>query len=444
MAAPPWMGNAFREIGNREIKGRNDNPAILGYAKTIGAHWVEHDEVPWCAAFVGACLENAGIRSSRSMRARSYSDFGDKVDTPLFGAIAVFRRGNDPSKGHVGFVFSADRDKIYVLGGNQSDSVNVSGYSRSRLVALRWPSGFNPQIQDERNPEFLECLTHILRHEGGWSDDPYDPGGATNQGITLSRYASHIGEKLDGGNRARLIAALKNISPAAVREIYFRRYWHVSRAGQLPAGLALMHFDCAVNQGPARAAKFLQSSVLAEVDGEIGPLTLSAAHKSDVSKAITRYHRLRTRHYRGLSHFWRFGRGWLSRVDDIREVSLRHLSDNGEKISEGVVGTTKPKLVKREEASRQTNEENGMTQVPKWWGQSMTIWGAIITALSTVLPLVGPIFGIELSADVIDAFGAQVLTLMQMTGGVLGTVITVYGRVRADKPLEQRAFMLKV
>ena len=68
---PRWLACAWDELGQREIDGSADNPRILAYFRAVGQDGILHDEVPWCAAFVGACLERAGNASTRSLMARS-------------------------------------------------------------------------------------------------------------------------------------------------------------------------------------------------------------------------------------------------------------------------------------------------------------------------------------------------------------------------------------
>jgi len=79
----------------------------------------------------------------------------------------------------------------------------------------------------------------------------------------------------------------------------------------------------------------------------------------------------------------------------------------------------------------------------KWWGQSMTIWGALITALSTVLPALGPALGIDITADLVQQVGAQVVQTIQVVGGLIGTLLTIYGRARATQPLARRDMTVK-
>ena len=74
----------------------------------------------------------------------------------------------------------------------------------------------------------------------------------------------------------------------------------------------------------------------------------------------------------------------------------------------------------------------------------MTIWGAIITALATVLPALGPLLGFTIPAELIHQLGDQVLLVVQALVGLAGTILTIYGRVRATTPLERRRVILKL
>lgn len=141
---PVWLRRARQEIGVSEIAGRQHNARILSYAERAKLFWND-DETPWCASFVGSCLEDAGIKSTRSGLARSYENWGQPCGA-IPGAIVVFWRGSRSSiYGHVGFVTGRDQHgNIMVLGGNQSDAVNIKPFSTDRVVGYRWPAGFDP------------------------------------------------------------------------------------------------------------------------------------------------------------------------------------------------------------------------------------------------------------------------------------------------------------
>lgn len=81
------------------------------------------------------------------------------------------------------------------------------------------------------------------------------------------------------------------------------------------------------------------------------------------------------------------------------------------------------------------------TQSPttgKWWGHSLTIWGAIITAASTVLPALSPLLGLDITPDLVRELGDQVVDAAQAIGGLIGIVLTIYGRTRASSSIERR------
>lgn len=139
---PKWVELAKSMIGVSEVKGQTHNPEVLQMWKDIKRGGIKDDETPWCAAFVGAMLERAGIKSSRFESAKSYEVWGQPVASPCVGSIAVFSRTGG---GHVGFVVGQDTSgQLLILGGNQSDKVCIRTFPRSRVTALRYPSGFTP------------------------------------------------------------------------------------------------------------------------------------------------------------------------------------------------------------------------------------------------------------------------------------------------------------
>lgn len=442
MDHPKWLEVAWAELGQREIAGSGDNPNIIEFFADIGQAADAHDEIAWCAAFVGACLERSGIVSTRSLLARSYLDWGERAAAPLRpGAVGVLSRGSDPALGHVGFVLGETDDSIILLGGNQSDAVTVQAFAKDRLIDFRWPVPAIPARTDVATAEediFGQALAHVLEMEGGYSDDPYDPGGPTNFGITLKVFAAWQGHGLDTSNRERLKGDLLVIEPETVRSIYLARYWRPARCAELPVAIALMHFDAAVNHGVAGAARFLQTAVGTDVDGEIGPLTLAAAARCDAVTAVNTYAGLRRARYRALPHFWRFGRGWLARVDKTLARAL-----------ELAATATTPAGYSVQKGTADMDSELPTTETPdasssKWWGNSVTIWGALISGLSVVLPVLGPALGLDFTTDLVRQLGEQVATAFQAVMAVAGTLMTIYGRVRASQPIERRIVNLKL
>lgn len=139
---PKWFNLAEGEIGVKERKGKAHNPVILGYYEEAGHPYIDNDEVPWCAAFVGAMLKRAGLKGTGALTARSYLNWGKPLKKPKEGAIMVFKRGNSSWQGHVAFYVKEDKTHYHVLGGNQSNAVNISRYPKTSLLGIRWPTSF--------------------------------------------------------------------------------------------------------------------------------------------------------------------------------------------------------------------------------------------------------------------------------------------------------------
>ena len=168
---------------------------------------------------------------------------------------------------------------------------------------------------------FSAALQHTLREEGGFSDHPKDPGGATMKGVTLDTYRTYR------RNPHLTAEDLKNISDQELRDIYRTRYWDAVKANDLPAGVDFCVFDCAVNSGPGRAAKILQEVVGAKPDGGIGPLTLSAvrAHcvtAEDTKNLINAFCDKRLQFWKSLPTYGTFGAGWSARGERVRKAAL--------------------------------------------------------------------------------------------------------------------------
>ena len=131
---------AKAEVGTVEW-AKGDNPKVVAYFKDSGNPGVTNDETAWCAAFVGAMLRRAGVKSTGALNARSYLDWGTPVDRKNAqpGDVVIFKRGNSSWQGHVAF-FVKDRGALIdVLGGNQSNAVNIKGYQAASLLGIRRP-----------------------------------------------------------------------------------------------------------------------------------------------------------------------------------------------------------------------------------------------------------------------------------------------------------------
>ena len=136
------MTIAKNELGQSEIPGPKHNPRVVEYLKTTGSWW-NSDEIPWCSGFCNWAISKSGIKGTNSAKALSWSDWGQALSKPSYGAIAVIDYGK--GKGHVGFVAGKNSTgKIVLLGGNQSNRVKYSVFSSNKIKSYIYPSGHDP------------------------------------------------------------------------------------------------------------------------------------------------------------------------------------------------------------------------------------------------------------------------------------------------------------
>lgn len=137
---PPWIDEAMRHRGLREIPGKQHNKTIVNWLIQMKAWWRE-DETPWCATFVSHCLRASGLPIPKAFyRAKEYSIYGTAVSKAniSFGAICVkSRKGGN----HVFFAVaqSPDGKIIYGLGGNQGNKVCIVAFKIDEIDEIRWP-----------------------------------------------------------------------------------------------------------------------------------------------------------------------------------------------------------------------------------------------------------------------------------------------------------------
>lgn len=149
---------------------------------------------------------------------------------------------------------------------------------------------------------FERAIPILLEEEGGLVDNPRDPGGLTNYGISQRSYP-HVD-----------IRALTRASAAA---IYARDFWPACGADKLQWPLCLFAFDHGVNAGPVAAIKCLQRAAHVNDDGHLGPLTLAAVERAELRRVCRQYNVERCRYYMSLGGFATFGLGWLGRVASV-------------------------------------------------------------------------------------------------------------------------------
>lgn len=163
---------------------------------------------------------------------------------------------------------------------------------------------------------FAACIPIILQSEGGFVNDPRDPGGATNLGITKAALELYRGHPVS-------VDDVKHLTRAEAESIYLANYYNPAHCPDLPAGADLAVFDIAVNSGVGRAVRMLQQAAGVATDGHFGPQTLAAVRAMSAAGLIRNLHDTRERFYRSLPTFDRFGKGWLARNDRTRDLAMQ-------------------------------------------------------------------------------------------------------------------------
>lgn len=163
---------------------------------------------------------------------------------------------------------------------------------------------------------FTRALPVILKFEGGKVDDPADPGGRTNQGITQKVYDAY---RRRAGGQVRDVYQMTDDERDA---IYRQQYWNLIKGDQLPGGVDLVVFDGAVNSGVSRSVKWMQTALGVVADGIIGPGTLHAVNDPnlDNDQLIAEIIANREAFLKTLKTFKRYGKGWFSRTLQVEQI----------------------------------------------------------------------------------------------------------------------------
>ncbi|MFT4190859.1 MAG: glycosyl hydrolase 108 family protein [Comamonas sp.] len=148
-------------------------------------------------------------------------------------------------------------------------------------------------------PAFEQAFAQVIGHEGGYVNDPRDPGGETKYGISKRAYP-----QLD----------IAGLTLADAKAIYLRDYWLRARCDQMAPGLAFDVFDFAVNSGIGTAIRHLQRALGLAEDGVVGPQTLAELARANVPALRARFSGHRLQFMSSLSTWPTFGRGWARRV----------------------------------------------------------------------------------------------------------------------------------
>jgi len=157
------------------------------------------------------------------------------------------------------------------------------------------------------NKRFDWIIKFTLDAEGGYDNDPDDPGGETKYGID---------------KRSHPDVNIKELTLDEAKDIYYTEYWTKFKCDQFAEPLGEVYFDCCVNTGQKQSNKFIQRAVGTEPDGIIGPKTLTAVKQNDPTVLANAVIDQRQRFYENLAYnkasLKKFLKGWTNRNINLR------------------------------------------------------------------------------------------------------------------------------
>jgi len=161
---------------------------------------------------------------------------------------------------------------------------------------------------------FDACLANVLKNEGGWADDPRDPGGATMEGITMKTFQGFIGREASKDE-------LRNIPNETRDAIYRQMYWDPIKGDSLDSGIDAVVMDHAVNAGVHRAQN-LAASIVGSPAYDV-----DAINSYGADKFVADFTEGRANYYRSLKIFAIYGKGWLRRAALTSDLALKLINN---------------------------------------------------------------------------------------------------------------------
>ena len=166
-----------------------------------------------------------------------------------------------------------------------------------------------------------QCFALMLKSEGGYTNDPNDPGGMTNLGVTHIDWGKWIGhEPTEEEMRA--------LTPNDVMSLYKAWYWDRIMGDNLPYGVDYAVYDFGVNSGIGRSVRCLQTVLNIAEDGVMGPMTMAAVLQRDPSEIVEQICEERLQFLQSLKTWQYFGKGWGARVESVSKIGCQMASEH--------------------------------------------------------------------------------------------------------------------
>lgn len=249
-----------------------------------------------------------------------------------------------------------------------------------------------------------EAMKIELKFEGGKDDDPRDPGGRTNQGVIQRVYSAW---RIKQGLPAQDVFLMTDAERDA---IYWQNYGRLVRYDELPPGVNIVVLDGGVNSGPSQSIKWLQRALGLTADGVLGDVTLQATiNCDDHDLLIAKILEQRMKFLQALKTFKYFGRGWTSRVNQLRRI--------GQSWAMGSIG---PSVVWESNMNKKANQIDAKPKLSTAPADATAAGGTVMTGITTAQNTIQPLQG---SSAVLD----QILIALM----VIAALATVFGFVYA-------------
>lgn len=146
---------------------------------------------------------------------------------------------------------------------------------------------------------FDQAFERLVGHEGGYVNDPRDPGMETKYGISRRTYPGEV---------------IRTMTLERAKQLYLRDFWGPAGCDTVPDAVKFDLFDMAVNSGVTQAVRTLQRAVGVDDDGKLGPITLQAVASMPGTRFVARFNGHRLQFMSSLATWPAFGRGWANRI----------------------------------------------------------------------------------------------------------------------------------
>lgn len=157
---------------------------------------------------------------------------------------------------------------------------------------------------------FDKMMERILSHEGGYVNDPRDPGGETNWGIAKRSYPK---------------VNIKSLTRKQALEIYREDFYAPINQWKFHPALEYQLLDAAINHGRGNAIRWLQRAVGVADDGVVGPVTRSKVNSHLPDEVVIAFNAERLQFYTNLTTWPTFGKGWARRIAQNLRYAMEDL-----------------------------------------------------------------------------------------------------------------------